>query len=282
MALLLPTQPMLEGLEVNPAWQFWRKRAEVTRRVGAVALSGSVSVRHSEVTVASADAETLGEMSSGPPVEFTEGISKYVIPASITPPRRCDRCQNGSQSCHSCSGRGRIAMLSNQRPIERTCRDCGGTGSFPCAACSGTQAVHDFQLVSITDERVDLTYTYLPDLPFELEEALYTEFEKCVGRWETEQQVGLQQSLIGNPYRGGQGAEAADFHGFDYAEALDEARRSVDGKLRGREPFSVDALAHVVPILISDHGGTDAAHFCLDGELVTVTNTRVLRRRLPG
>lgn len=278
MSLILPTEELLAGLEVNAAWKFWKKGTEVKQRVGAIALSGTVAVRETKAVAASADFDTLGEMSSGAPTEFTEGLSKYVVPASITPARLCDQCQDGTQKCNTCGGTGgqRTAKL-----LENDCADCDGAGSFPCAGCSGTRAVHDFQLVSCIDERIDLTYTYLPDLPFEIEEALYTVFESCAGRWYPEQAVSLQEQLIGSPYRGGASVSASNFHGFDYTEALAEARRSVDGKLRGREPFAVEAMAHVIPVLIADHSGTDAAHFCFENTLITVTADKVMQRPLP-
>lgn len=147
------------------------------------------------------------------------------------------------------------------------------------AVCEGTAEVLDIDIGITTDERVNFDYTYLPDLPFHLEEALYEVFETRLFSWPAAQEVSMRETVLASPYRGSKVERATfDYRGFDYTAALSEARSAVNSLLNGRIAFSVDARVHVVPMLIADHGDTPAAHFFHKSTLVSVSSKR--RRNL--
>lgn len=264
-------------------WNPLRFTPKVRERVCGVALAGTLCARQERFERAAMLESTAQRAASAPPAEFQEGTTRYVVPGSISAVRECDSCMRGEMSCVRCGGSGvhetyevyETEQGTARHRVQRPCPDCRSTGTVLCTICEGSLSVVDVELGICTDERVRFDYTYLPDLPFELEEALYDVFENHWFSWPALQEVPVQESVIADPYRGSTRKKVVfDFHGFDYAEALSEARAAVEAKLNGRVPFSIDARVHVIPMIIADHGRTPAAHFCFGAGIVSVSKNR--------
>lgn len=95
---------------------------------------------------------------------------------------------------------------------------------------------------------VVLRYPYVPSMPFALEEGTAQLFERHAGDPPECLRVDLERRGSGDPYRGAPVA-VAEFHGFEYEDALPQARARLGALRSAHPPGALEVHTFAWPIL---------------------------------
>ncbi len=153
----------------------------------------------------------------------------------------------GRQLCPTCGGSGTI---HNERDEPTTCPGCGGVRYLPCSHCDGRGNAVWVDAVYLTDAAVGLHRVYFPSAllsghVFDIEGAL---LDFAMPDPLT---ISLDPKLQRGPYRDA-APRQAEFHGFQYGDALERARAEVTFRLAQR-PLDSEVRAYAYPLLELHH-----------------------------